>query len=280
MKIHFTKMQGLGNDFVVIDAVSQKISPTSSMIQKLANRHFGVGCDQVLLIESAAESGVDFVFRIFNPDGGEAGQCGNGARCIARFINEKALSDKRDLVVSTKSRQLKLHLEDNGQVTVAMGLPNFEPAAVPLIAGQQALRYNLKLSNCEIEECEVGVVSVGNPHAILLVESIVGAPVSILGPAIMQHPNFPKGTNVSFMEIVNRGQINLRVFERGTGETMACASGATASVAIGKLWGLLDSSVKVTMAGGDLLVYSENHQSPIFIQGPAVTIFEGEFEFN
>jgi diaminopimelate epimerase len=269
-------MQGLGNDFVVIDAVGHNISLSTELIRKISDRHFGVGCDQVLILEppTAEQPNIDFTYRVFNTDGSEAGQCGNGIRCLAKFVVEHGLSQSRDLVFATKSCKMQTHLEDDGQVTVTIGKPIFEPKNIPLVAEKKALRYNLPISG--FGEVEIGAVSVGNPHAVVLLEGNAIDYIATLGSLISNSKHFPERINVNFMHILNRKQIELRVYERGSGETLACGSGACAAVVIGRLWGLLDEIVMVKLTGGDLLIKWDECSNNILMTGPAEQVFNGE----
>ena len=230
MEISFTKMQGLGNDFVVIDATSRPIDLSMEQIRFLANRRFGVGCDQVLLVEPPRQPNVDFTYRIFNADGGEVEQCGNGARCFARYVRDHGLTRKADISVATSGGVIVLHVEADGQITVDMGVPRFEPDEIPFAAEARAEIYPLALGATEVE---IGVVSMGNPHAVLRVEQVDSAPVTSLGPEIEVHERFPRRVNVGFMQVVDRQHIRLRVYERGAGETLACGTGACAAVVVG-----------------------------------------------
>ena len=269
-------MQGLGNDFVVIDAITHNISLSTELIRKISDRHFGVGCDQVLVLElpTREQSNIDFTYRIFNADGSEAGQCGNGIRCLAKFVVEHGLSDKRTLVFATNSCKMQTHLEDDGQVTVTIDKPIFEPKDIPLVAEKKSLRYNLPIAG--FGEIEIGAVSVGNPHAVVLLEDNVTYCVETLGSLISNSKHFPERVNVNFMHVLNRKQIELRVYERGSGETLACGSGACAAVVIGKLWGLLDETVMVKLPGGDLLIKWNKCSNNIQMTGPAEQVFNGE----
>ena len=269
-------MQGLGNDFVVIDAVTHNISLSIELIRKISDRHFGVGCDQVLVLElpTREQPNIDFTYRVFNADGSEAGQCGNGIRCLAKFVVEHGLSDKQTLVFATKSCKMQTYLEDDGQVTVTIGKPIFEPKDIPLVAEKKALRYNLPISG--FGEIEIGAVSVGNPHAVVLLEGNVTDYIATLGSLISNSKHFPERVNVNFMHVLNRKQIELQVYERGSGETLACGSGACAAVVIGKLWGLLDRIVMVKLLGGDLLIKWDECSNNILMTGPAEQVFNGE----
>ncbi len=276
MRIHFTKMHGLGNDFIVIDAINQNISLTTEQIHFMADRHFGIGCDQLLLVESSQQIDVDFHYRIFNADGSEVEQCGNGARCFARFVKDHHLIDKNDIMVSTASGLLKLHIEADEQVTVNMGLARFEPEQIPFKASGPSDRYFL---NLEDQHIEIGVVSLGNPHAVLQVDDVATAEVHKLGMAIESHPQFPDRVNVGFMEVVTRNYIRLRVFERGSGETLACGSGACAAVAIGQRQGVIDQDVTVELPGGTLKIcWTGEENEPIWMTGPTNTVYEGDIE--
>ena len=273
MPLHFTKMQGLGNDFVVFNAVATPLSLTPAQIRFIADRRFGIGCDQVLLVESSKMPGVDFNYRIFNADGGEVEQCGNGARCFARFVRDAGLSDKDELVVQTQSGLIRLRLTPNGQVTVNMGVPQFNPPDIPFEADVQAPQYALRVG---AETLTVGAVSMGNPHLVLVVPSVAQAPVARLGPALECHPRFPNRVNVGFMEIVDSGHILLRVYERGSGETLACGTGACAAAVMGRQWGELDAEVAVTLPGGTLTIQWLGPGAPVFMTGPAVTVYDGQ----
>ncbi len=265
----FNKMQALGNDFVVLDGVSRPIAPTPELIRRLAHRRLGVGCDQVLLVEPSERA--DFRYRIFNADGSEVGQCGNGARCLARFIREQGLSPKNTLTLETASGFMAVRFEGE-EVAVDMGPPRFAPQDIPFLAEEEAPRYALEV---EGRVLEIGAVSMGNPHAVLQVEDAGRAGVEHLGPLIEAHPRFPAKANVGFMEVLSPDAIRLRVFERGVGETPACGSGACAAVAVGRRWGLLGDEVTVALPGGALLVRFEG--GSLWLRGPAVTVFEGRF---
>lgn len=273
MSVKFTKMQGLGNDFVVIDGVRQSVLMTPEKIRWLADRHFGVGCDQVLLVESADHSHADFRYRIFNADGSEVAQCGNGARCFARFVREKGLTEKDEIQVDTDAGRLVLRLVGDEGVIVNMGVPRHTPTEIPLQQDAESLIYSLMLEN---ESIDFGAVSMGNPHAVILVNSIETAEVERLGPLIESNRLFPERVNVGFMAVVDRHQVRLRVFERGSGETLACGSGACAAAVVGIEQGLLDSPVRVHLPGGSLDIEWAGRGTPVFMRGPAVTVFEGE----
>lgn len=275
MNIHFTKMHGLGNDFVVIDAISQSLSLTPAQIRFIADRHFGVGCDQLLLVEKPISDTADFKYRIFNADGSEVAQCGNGARCFARFVRDKHLTDKDEICVDTDSGQLILTLTEDGLVTVNMGIPRHAPAQIPLLTAQEAPLYQLTV---EEHSVSFGAVSMGNPHAVMVVPDVKTAPVHEFGAKLESHPFFPQRANIGFMEIVDRQKIKLRVFERGAGETMACGSGACAAVVIGHEQGLLDETVNVNLPGGNLIIRWQGRGTAVFMTGAAAGVFEGQID--
>lgn len=272
MKLKFTKMHGLGNDFVVLDGINQKIDLDRQQIRTLADRHFGIGCDQLLLVEKA-EGTADFRYRIFNADGGEVEQCGNGARCFVRYVHEHGLTHKNEIRIETLSGVISPKLEVNGNVTVNMGKPQFEPDEIPFIAEKLELTYSLEIQGRLVT---ISAVSMGNPHAVLLVQNVDTAPVEVDGALIEVHPRFPKKVNVGFMQIVDRSRIRLRVFERGAGETLACGTGACAAVVVGIRLGLLDRQVTVSTRGGELTINWDGNDAPVWMTGPAVTVFEGE----
>lgn len=276
MIINFTKMQGLGNDFVVIDAINQNISLTTEQIKFLANRHFGIGCDQLLLVESPSSDNVDFKYRIFNADGGEVDQCGNGARCFARFVSDKQLTDKNEIKVDTGSGQLLLILGDDDLVTVNMGIPRHNPVDIPLNTAQEQLIYTQKLGSVDV--C-FSAVSMGNPHAVLCVDSVENANVLSVGKGLESHSFFPDRANIGFMQIVDRQHIKLRVYERGTAETLACGSGACAAVVVGIEQGLLDNDdVYVDLLGGQLVINWQGRGHPVLMKGAAESVFEGQIK--
>lgn len=275
MKLRFTKMQGAGNDFVVIDATRAPIPLSHAQIQHIANRYFGVGCDQLLMVESTTTPGVDFRYRIFNADGGEVEQCGNGARCFVRFVVDKGLTNKHEINVETASGVITLKLQEDGQVTVNMGAPRFAPAQIPFEAEQQATTYELPLAS---ETITVSAVSMGNPHAVMLVDNVHTAEVAALGPQIESHPQFPQRVNAGFMQVLNEHEINLRVYERGSGETLACGTGACAAAVSGIQLGTLQSPVKVHTRGGILTIQWAGGESPVLMTGPAEIVFDGEIE--
>ena len=277
MRIKFTKMHGLGNDFVVLDGVNQAIDLTPDQARFLADRHFGVGCDQILVVGKSRLPEADFRYRIFNADGGEVEQCGNGARCFVRFVHEKGLTAKRTIRVETQGGLIEPRLEDDGSVTVDMGAPRFEPGLVPFVTDSDALVQPLQLGGARVD---ITALSMGNPHAVQVVASVDAAPVAEQGPQIENHPRFPQRVNAGFMQVVDRHAIRLRVFERGAGETLACGTGACAAVVAGIARGLLDSPVKVTTRGGDLSIAWEGPGQPALMTGPAVTVFDSEIEIR
>ncbi len=274
MDIAFTKMHGLGNDFVVIDAISQDISLSKEQIRLLADRHFGVGCDQVLLVERPQDE-ADFRYRIFNADGGEVEQCGNGARCFVHFVRMNGLTDKTEITVETAGGLIRPRIESDGRVTVDMGVPRFAPADIPFNEEQERLHYELSIGDTAVV---IGAVSMGNPHAVIKVDSVEDAPVATLGPLLERHPRFPQRVNAGFMEVVSPQHIRLRVYERGAGETLACGTGACAAVAIGRRWGLLEESVNVQLPGGNLTIRWQGDNNPVWMTGPAQRVFEGRIE--
>ncbi len=276
MKIRFTKMHGLGNDFVVLDATGthgQNFVPTAAQAKWLADRHFGIGCDQILVVERPTREDADFRYRIFNADGGEVEQCGNGARCFVRFVHEQGLTGKREIRVETMAGLITPRLEDNGLVTVDMGVPRFAPADIPFLTETDDLVQTLEFAG---RSAAITAISMGNPHAVQVVDNVDIAPVGRDGPLIEAHPRFPKRVNAGFMEIVDRHDIRLRVFERGAGETLACGTGACAAVVAGIRRGLLDSPVRVATRGGELRVAWDGMARPVLMTGPAVTVFTGE----
>lgn len=276
MKLKFTKMHGIGNDFVVIDAISQAVSLSNAQIRQVADRHFGVGCDQLLLVERPTSADVDFRYRIFNAGGGEVEQCGNGARCFMRFVHDKGLTQKKEVRVETGSGTIILKLEDNGQVMVNMGAPYFAPKDIPFTADEIALTYKVDVAGTQVK---ISALSMGNPHAVQIVDNVDTAPVELQGPLIESHPRFPQRVNAGFMQIVDKHHIRLRVFERGSGETLACGTGACAAAVTGIRLGLLQSPVKVSMRGGDLTIrWADGNNAPVWMTGPAATVFEGEVE--
>ncbi len=275
MKLKFTKMHGLGNDFVVLDGVRQPIDLTPGQLRFLADRNFGVGCDQILLVEAPSQPGVDFRYRIFNADGGEVEQCGNGARCFVRFVHEQGLTDKREIRVETKNGIIGPRLETDGTVTVDMGVPRFAPAEIPFESDSDAVVQPLDVAG---ESVDISVVSMGNPHAVQVVADVDTAPVAAQGPLIERHPRFPQRVNAGFLQVVDRHNARLRVFERGSGETLACGTGACAAAVAGIRRGLLDSPVRIATRGGDLSIAWGGPGQPVLMTGPATTVFSGEID--
>lgn len=270
--IAFSKMHGLGNDFVVIDAIGQTIRLTPEAVQQLADRHLGIGFDQLLLVERPRSTAADFFCRIFNADGTEAEQCGNGVRCFARFVHAKGLTDRTTLALETRSGLARAVIGDANLVSVEMGVPVFDPAALPFDATADAAPYPLEAADGEVD---LRVVSMGNPHAVLMVDDVETAPVAELGAAIGSHRRFPRGVNVGFLEVLDEAHARLRVFERGSGETLACGSGACAAVAAGRAAGLLAERVCVELPGGRLLIEWPGDGEPVRMTGPAIHVFEG-----
>ena len=268
-------MHGLGNDFVVLDALAHPISLSPEQLRRMADRHFGVGCDQILLVEPPRLANTDFHYRIFNADGGEVEQCGNGARCFARYVRDHRLSAKSEIRVGTRSGVIVPRLEADGRVTVNMGVPEFEPARIPFVVAAQALTYNLEVSGRRVE---ISALSMGNPHAVQIVADIERAPVAEEGPLIEHHASFPQRVNAGYLQVVSRRRILLRVHERGTGETLACGTGACAAVVAGITRSLLDREVTVATRGGDLGISWAGAGEPVMMTGPAVAVFEGEIE--
>ena len=275
MLIQFSKMHGLGNDFMVVDGITQKIFFSPEMIRRLADRHFGVGFDQLLLVEPPSDPEQDFHYRIFNADGSEVQQCGNGARCFARFVRLKGLTNKDRIAVSTMSGRIVLQLEHDNLVTVNMGVPEFEPAKVPFRAQKAEKTYLLRVAE---QTVMCGVVSMGNPHCVLEVDNIKTAPVETLGAQLESFDRFPERVNVGFMELVSANEIRLRVFERGAGETMACGTGACAAAVVGIYQGKLRDRVKVHLPGGTLQIAWKGPGTPVFMTGPAEHVFDGEMD--
>ncbi|MGA8147875.1 MAG: diaminopimelate epimerase [Gallionellaceae bacterium] len=273
MILKFTKMHGAGNDFVVLDAVRQQIRLAPEQLRLLADRHFGVGCDQILLVETAQHPEADFRYRIFNADGGEVEQCGNGARCFVRFVHDKGLTHKREITVETMSGLISPRLEDDGRVTVDMGEPVFEAARIPFDSDSDAVIQPLKVNGGAVQ---ISALSMGNPHAVQVVEDVERAPVAALGKLIEHHARFPNRVNAGFMQVVDRRHIRLRVYERGAGETLSCGTGACAAVVTGIRRGLLDNKVQVATRGGVLNIAWAGGGAPVLLTGPAITVFEGE----
>ena len=305
MKLRFTKMQGLGNDFVVFDGVRQVVNLNAAECRHLADRRFGIGCDQILLVEPPRLPDTDFHYRIFNADGSEVEQCGNGARCFARFVRDQGLSTKTEIPVGTAAGPIRLFVEPDGKVRVNMGPPVFTPARIPFLAAAEWVAPDERMAAGEVpaatatgtptwtavlaeadaydlsvdgEILRIGAVSMGNPHAVLRVDDLDLAPVDRLGPRIERHPRFPRRVNVGFMQVLAPSRIRLRVYERGAGETLACGTGACAAVVVGRRLGLLAERVRVSLPGGDLQIHWAGDDQPVWMTGPAVTVFTGEIQ--
>ncbi len=271
--IRFTKMHGAGNDFVILDRLAGAPFPDAALSRRLADRHFGVGCDQIMVIEPAVAAGHAFRYRIVNADGSAAGQCGNGARCVAAYLRQHhGLAE--GALLDSPGGSVAVHFLADGEVELALGVPRLAPAEIPFLAEQQSLRYELEVLDRQVS---IGALSMGNPHAVLQVSDVASAPVSELGPAIEQHPRFPDRANVGFVQIVDRRQVRLRVWERGVGETLACGSGACAAVVALRLAEAVDEHVAVDLPGGRLRVRWSGPGTPVYLSGPATTVFEGEF---
>ncbi|MGF1751675.1 diaminopimelate epimerase [Vibrio cionasavignyae] len=273
MHFHFSKMHGLGNDFMVVDCITQNVFFSPDLIRRLANRHTGVGFDQLLIVEAPYDPETDFHYRIFNADGSEVEQCGNGARCFARFVQMKGLTNKYRISVSTKKGKMVLKLEENDLVTVNMGQPEFEPSKIPFKAKQKEKTYIMR---AEEQTLFCGAVSMGNPHVVTVVDDTDTANVEKLGPLLESHERFPEKVNAGFMQVVNRNEVKLRVYERGAGETQACGSGACGAVAVGIVQGLLDEKVTVRLPGGDLSIAWQGEGHPLFMTGSATHVFDGQ----
>jgi diaminopimelate epimerase len=274
-RLAFTKMEGAGNDFVVLDATREAFALSATQLRRIADRHFGVGCDQILVVERSTRPDADFRYRIFNADGAEVEHCGNGARCFVRFVREHGLTTKRELRVEIMTGIIAPRLEDDGEVSVDMGAPVLDPARVPFVTDRPGLVQTLELDGRSLE---LAVLSMGNPHAIQVVADVERAPVQTEGPRIEHDPRFPRRVNAGYMQIVDRGRIRLRVWERGAGETLACGTGACAAVVAGVARGLLDSPVRVEAHGGALTVSWAGGENPVWMKGPAKTVFEGTME--
>lgn len=280
MRIKFSKMHGLGNDFVVIDAISQKLRLTPEKIRFIADRHFGIGCDQILLVEIPESSAVDFRYRIFNADGSEVENCGNGARCFARFVRDRKLTGKKVIKVETAGGLIELNVQDDEQVSVNMGVPRLSPEQIPFTGENKsvlsrAVTYPFSVAGRTLQ---ISAVSMGNPHAVQIVDNVKTAEVETLGPLIENHPQFPARVNAGFMQILSRDEINLRVYERGAGETLACGTGACAAVVAGRLRGLLNEKVKVNLPGGSLRIEWPDETAPVIMTGPAEFVFHGQIK--
>ncbi|GLR03068.1 diaminopimelate epimerase [Vibrio hyugaensis] len=273
MHFHFSKMHGLGNDFMVVDCITQNVFFSQDLIRRLADRHTGIGFDQLLVVEAPYDPETDFHYRIFNADGSEVEQCGNGARCFARFVRLKGLTNRYSISVSTKKGKMILDVEDDGDVTVNMGVPEFEPSKIPFKAKQKEKTYIMRAGE---KTLFCGAVSMGNPHVVTVVDDVDTADVETLGPLLESHERFPERVNVGFMQVVDRNNIRLRVYERGAGETQACGSGACGAVAVGILQGLLDENVKVSLPGGELRISWQGPGKPLFMTGPAAHVFDGQ----
>lgn len=277
MNIPFTKMQGLGNDFVVLDFVNHPVKLSDAQFAQIADRRFGIGCDQILIIEPSNQENVDFRYRIHNADGSEVGQCGNGARCVVEFVRAKGLSDKKSIVVSTSSGLMTLESLGEHQVTVDMGAVHFKPEKIPFISDREQSQYPLDIAG---ESVTITVANIGNPHALMLVDDIKTAPVERLGPLLESHELFPERVNVGFMQTLSRNEVNLRVYERGAGETLACGSGACAAVAMGQKLGLLNEDVIVNLPGGSLQIQHKisGDNTSVYMTGPAHFVFDGIYQ--
>ncbi|RBW51152.1 diaminopimelate epimerase [Marinobacter sp. F3R11] len=271
--LRFTKMHGLGNDFMVVDAISQPFRLRPEMIRELADRNFGVGFDQLLVVEPPGLPDVDFRYRIFNADGSEVEQCGNGARCFAKFVRDQRLTNKKVIRVQTASGVIELRVVKDGKVMVNMGVPELNPPAIPFAAERRKNVYTVEAGS---QTVELSAISMGNPHAVIVVEDVDTAPVSVLGPRLENHPRFPSRANIGFLQIIDRSHVRLRVYERGSGETLACGSGACAAVVAGCLRDLLDNRVEVDLRGGRLVIEWQGEGTPVMMEGPATSVFEGQ----
>lgn len=275
MLMKFTKMHGLGNDFVVIDAVTQNVRVTASMARRLADRHLGIGCDQVLVVEAPSDKTLDFDYKIFNSDGGEVEQCGNGARCLARFIRDRNLSGKNTIQVKTMNRIISLTINKDKLVSVDMGIPALEPSDVPIVESTKLTTYAININN---EQFDISAISMGNPHAVLFVDNVESAPVSKIGQELQSHAQFPKQVNVGFAQVMNRQHLKLRVYERGAGETRACGTGACAAAVAAIQQDLADSPLRIALTGGDLQINWPGEGLPLIMTGPAVTSYHGRIK--
>ena len=276
MVVAFTKMHGLGNDFVVFDATHKAIDLSAEQIRWIARRRFGVGCDQVLVLEPGRAPSVDFSFRIFNADGGEVGQCGNGVRCLARFVRDRGLTDKSEIRLQSLESVMTLTLRGN-EVTADMGIPEFEPARIPFAAPRRQVVYDLDIGETHVQ---VGVLGLGNPHAVQVVDQLTDAVVASQGPLVENHPRFPERVNAGFMQVLDHQHIRLRVHERGAGETLACGSGACAAVVSGRQQGLLAETVEVALPGGNLQVSWAGEGKPVLMTGPTATTYQGTIDLE
>ncbi|HZZ92670.1 MAG TPA: diaminopimelate epimerase [Usitatibacter sp.] len=275
MRLRFAKMHGQGNDFVVVDGVRERVELTPEQVRRLGDRHRGVGFDQLLLVERPLAPGNDFRYRIFNADGGEVEQCGNGARCFARFVRDEGLTDKDEIRVETAGGVIVPRIEPAGTITVDMGPPRFEPSDIPFLAPRREPTYRLDVDGTAVE---ASVLSMGNPHAVQRVADVERAPVATQGPRIEHHPAFPQRVNAGYMQVLDRARIRLRVWERGAGETLACGTGACAAVVAGIERGLLDAEVRVSTRGGELIIRWPGPPHPVMMTGDAVRVFDGEIE--
>ncbi|MCZ6805027.1 MAG: diaminopimelate epimerase [Proteobacteria bacterium] len=275
MEYQFTKMHGIGNDFVVFDTFTQSLTLTCEQVRHIADRQFGIGCDQVLLLEPAKGNDADVCYRIFNAAGGEVMQCGNGARCVAVYLRKKGLLEKNDIVAATGVGQLILHIDENDGVTVNMGVPEFEPAKIPLQVDERSEQYQLELGQ---EQITFGALSMGNPHAVIIVDNVDSIAVDEIGPAMQQDGLFPESVNIGFIQILNKEAFKLRVYERGTGETLACGSGACAAMVIACQQGYLEGKIDAELRGGHLTLSWAGESEPVYMTGPATTVFEGKIE--
>ncbi|WP_299197435.1 diaminopimelate epimerase [uncultured Amphritea sp.] len=273
MLVRFTKMHGLGNDFLVLDTVTQKVKINSAIVARLADRNFGVGFDQMLIVEPPTNPEMDFRYRIFNADGSEVEHCGNGARCFAKFVRDKRLTAKETVAVETQKGPIYLTITEDKQVVVDMGVPVLEPQHIPFSADHQAATYPIEVGG---QTVQISAVSMGNPHGVLVVDAVDTAPVETWGPALESHAKFPAKANIGFMEVISGAEIRLRVYERGAGETMACGTGACAAVVAGRLRGLLDDKVTVHLPGGSLVIEWPGEGEPLIMTGPATTVYEGQ----
>jgi len=273
--IEFAKMHGLGNDFMVVDAVRQEVDLSPEVVRRLADRHRGVGFDQLLLLEPPRAGRLDFHYRIFNTDGSEAGQCGNGARCVARFAHDRGLTTKKRIRVGTITAEMSLQLNEDGSVTADMGVPELDPVRVPFAADGEAVEYSLEVNGASVT---CGVVSMGNPHCVLRVDDVEAAPVAAMGTSVANHPRFPESANVGFLQVLAPGHVRLRVWERVVGETQACGSGACAAVVVGNIQGVLTESVDVDLPGGRLQIRWSGRGEPVLMTGPATHVYDGRIE--